>query len=101
MLFKYLRFPLLAAVLLLGFSLLTDRLAEEQREERRAQIEDACRFAAVSCYADEGFYPPTLRYLEEHCAFSASAAEKDGYAVLYEAIADNLMPDITVVDLHE
>ncbi len=82
-------------------SLILDKMNTNGRTERLKQIEDTCRYAALSCYAAEGFYPPSLNYLSEHYRFSPENAEKDGYAVFYTSIADNLMPEIAVVDLYE
>ncbi len=98
---KVLRYPLFILLLLACLSLLLDKMSMNSRQERLIQIEDACRYAALSCYAAEGFYPSDIAYLAEHYRFSRENAEADGYAVFYEAVADNLMPDITVVDLHE
>jgi len=49
----------------------------------------------VACYATEGFYPPDIAYLEEHYGIQI---DKSRYVVKYTAIAENLMPDITVLE---
>ena len=61
-------------------------------------LEDAIHRAVVSCYATEGFYPPTLDYVEEHYGIQIDSSR---YAVFYEIFAENLMPDITVLELKE
>jgi len=50
----------------------------------------------VACYAAEGIYPPTTEYLVEHYGIQIDHSR---YAVFYEVFAENLMPEITVVEL--
>lgn len=64
-------------------------------EEGRQQLETALRRAAVACYASQGVYPPDLDYLTEHYGIQI---QEERYDVFYEIFADNLMPDITVVE---
>ena len=59
------------------------------------QLEEAVRRSAVACYAAEGAYPPDVEYLEEHYGLQV---DRERYAVKYEVIASNLMPDITVLE---
>lgn len=61
----------------------------------RQQLEDALRRGAVACYAAEGIYPPNVDYLVEH--YGIQINEKR-YAVFYEVVGENLMPQITVVE---
>ena len=84
----------LAAAALFLFSL--SRVSSGQSEEGRRLLEDSLRRAAVACYAAEGIYPPTVSYLEEHYGVQIDRAR---YAVFYEIFAENLMPEITVVEL--
>ena len=70
-------------------------LERGQGEEGRQQLEDALRRAAVACYSVEGIYPPNLSYLEEHYGIQI---DEDRYAVFYDIFAENLMPDITVLE---
>ena len=84
----------LLAVLLWFFTSLNN-LSSSQGEEGRQQLETSLRRAAVACYAAEGIYPPTLDYLTEHYGVQI---ESERYVVFYEIFADNLMPDITVLE---
>ena len=81
--------------ILLCFLFALQRLDAGHRAEGAAQLETAVRRYAVSCYAQEGFYPPDLQYLAEHYALGY---DESRYIVHYEAVASNLMPDITVVE---
>lgn len=85
-----------AAVVLFCFLTGLGNLEEGQGEQGRQRLEESLRRAAVACYAAEGIYPPTLDYLEEGYGIQI---DRDRYAVFYEIFAENLMPDITVVEL--
>lgn len=89
---------MIAAVVLavvLWFFTALDQLGTGQAEEGRQQLEIALRRAAVTCYAAEGVYPPTLAYLTEHYGVQV---DTDRYNVFYEVFAENLMPEITVLE---
>ena len=87
--------PVLAVVILLSFLSGLSALSQGSAEEDKQQLESALRRAAAACYAAEGIYPPDLAYLEEHYGLQIDEIR---YAVSYEAIASNLMPDITVLE---
>lgn len=84
-----------AALLLIWFFTAVTHLEEGQSHEGRQQLEDALRRACVACYAAEGIYPPSLSYLEQHYGIRI---DKQRYTVFYEVFADNLMPEITVLE---
>ena len=81
--------------LLLWFFAALKGVEEGSGEEGRQQLETALRRSAVACYAAEGFYPPDLKYLEEHYGIQV---DEHRYTVFYEIFAENLMPDITVLE---
>lgn len=56
-------------------------------------LERAFRRAAVTCYAVEGKYPPSLDYIRENYGVSY---DERRYAVRYDAFASNVMPSVTV-----
>ena len=62
-----------------------DRAADAARE--------AIRRWAVSCYATEGFYPPSLSYLREHYGV---VVDEQRFVVYYESVGDNIFPSIMV-----
>jgi len=90
----HLHFPLAVCAALVCFVILLLRLDAGQDEEIRRQLEETLRLSAAACYADEGIYPPTLAYLEEHYGVQIDTGR---YAVFYDIFAENLMPEITVV----
>ncbi len=73
-------------------------LENGQAAEEKKQLERALRLGAVSCYATDGQYPATLESLEERCGIRI---DRGRYAVFYEVFAENLMPEITVVEVQE
>lgn len=81
-------------VLLVWFFSAVGSLRTNTAEEGRKQLETALRRAAVACYAAEGIYPPDIAYLEEHYGVQVDARR---YIVHYEVFAENLMPQITVL----
>lgn len=82
-------------MVLLCFLLAVSRLDRGRQAEGKQQLEDALRRTAVSCYALEGFYPPSVDYMREHYALQY---DEETYIVRYEVFASNLMPDITVLE---
>lgn len=84
-----------AAACVVGFVLSLDSVQKRQGEEGRQQLETALRRAAVACYAAEGVYPPTIDYLQDHYGVQI---EEEKYIVFYDVFANNLMPDITVLE---
>ena len=77
------------------FSTALDELGSGQAQEQLKQVEEAVRRGCVACYAAEGVYPPDLDYLKEHYGLQV---DEDRYTVRYSAFAENLMPDITVLE---
>ena len=72
--------------------------ADRSGDEGRKQLESSLRRSVMACYAAEGVYPPDLEYLKEHYGLIIN---EDRYSVHYEAFAQNLMPDITILELEE
>lgn len=64
-------------------------------EAGRQQLEESLRRTSVACYAAEGRYPPNVGYMEEHYGL---LMDRTRYDVFYEIFAENLMPDITVME---
>ena len=85
----------IVAVLLLGFFFALGNLSRGYAREECQQLEEALRKAAVACYAAEGIYPPTLDYLVQHYGVQI---DEERYTVYYEVFAENLMPEITVLE---
>ena len=87
--------PVIAAAALLWFAAAVDSLDSGRSEEDLRRLEETLRRGCVACYAAEGLYPPNLDYLKEHYGLQIDEAR---YTVYYTAFAENLMPDITVLE---
>lgn len=81
--------------IVLFFFAATDNLKEGSREEEKKQLEEAIRKTVVACYATEGVYPPDLAYVKEHYGLQIN---EERYLVVYDIFAENLMPEITVLE---
>ena len=91
---KWIVLLLTVSVIATLFLFALNRLDEGRTDLGREQLEQAIRRAAAACYAAEGAYPEGVAYLQEHYGIQY---DNNQYTVHYEAIASNLMPDITVV----
>ena len=92
---RYLIMPVLmmAAVYLLLVS--AGNVNERQLAENLNQLEDNIHKAVLICYAIEGSYPATLDYVEQYYGLQI---DHDRYDVFYEVFAQNIMPEITVIE---
>ena len=87
--------PLAAVAAVLWFATAVDSLDSGRSEEDLRQLEETLRRSCVACYAAEGAYPPDVDYLKEHYGLQI---DERRYTVRYMAFAENLMPDITVLE---
>ena len=90
-----------AAIILLAFFLFFNGLKNvsvEASAQGKKKLEEAIRRAAVACYAAEGAFPPDIEYLVEHYGLSVDESK---YIVHYDIFSENLMPDITVLDIEQ
>ena len=87
--------PCLIVASLLGYSTALNSLDSGKDTENLRQLEEALRKGCAACYAAEGAYPPNLEYLEEHYGIQVDETK---YTVRYDMFAQNLMPDITVLE---
>lgn len=88
-------FPLLAVGIVLVFLTALGNLRTGNKEEGKRQLEEAVKRCAVSCYAAEGIYPPDIEYMKEHYGIQIDESQ---YVVIYDIFAENLMPEITVLE---
>ena len=91
----FLLLPLIVVLVLLGFSTALTSLDAGRNEEDKRQLERAIRRGCLACYAAEGVYPPDLEHLKERYGVQIDDTR---YEVMYSAFAENLLPDITVLE---
>lgn len=82
-------------LLIVFLSALSDMDTGQAHADTR-QLEEALRRACVTCYATQGVYPPDLNDLVEHYGLQIDWSR---YAIDYEVFAENIMPEITVMEL--
>lgn len=87
--------PVLVVVALVCFFAAVSNLIQGHEDENLLQLEETLRRAAVACYAAEGIYPPDLAYLQERYGVQIDSKR---FVVNFVSIADNLMPDITILE---
>lgn len=85
----------IVTVLAVSLLVLTALSRLDTGEQGRQRLERSVRRTAAACYASEGFYPPSVDYMERNWGLQY---EKDRYVVRYEVFASNLMPQITVLE---
>ncbi len=84
---------LLFVLLVVAFSGIIGNMGEQTYQREATQLENAIRHATVTCFAVEGFYPPSLDYLVENYGI---VVNEERFSVLYSGFASNLMPQINV-----
>ena len=87
-------FLLVTVVIIALFLTAVSNIDSEKTAEDKAQLERAIINAAISCYAIEGAYPPSVEYLVENYNIQIDSKR---FTVKYELYASNLMPEITVL----
>ena len=87
---------ILLCVAVLAICLYAIRSVSESNAGRgRELLETSIRRACTACYAVEGCYPQDIAYLQEHYGLQV---DEERYVVFYSIFAENLMPDITVLE---
>lgn len=72
-----------------------DKLSVVSDSEGARIAEDAIREATITCYSLDGVYPVSFESLKSK---SNIVIDEEKYTVFYEVFADNIMPEITVVE---
>lgn len=86
----YLICPIILFIFWLGLSSIDETTVSRQRDS----LETALNRDIIHCYAVEGFYPPSLAYIEEHYGLTYN---KDLFFVDYQPIGSNIRPDVTIL----
>ena len=63
-------------------------------DRQEASLINAMERNIVHCYALEGFYPPSLSYMEEHYGLTY---DQTMFIVDYQPIGTNIYPDFTII----
>lgn len=63
-------------------------------QQQMKAVEGAVTQSAIQCCSIEGSYPQDIEYLEKHYGLIIDSEE---YIVVYELLASNILPDVTVL----
>ena len=86
----YILCPVILLVFMLGLSSIEETAVDKQRES----LETALTRNITHCYAVEGYYPPSLAYLETNYGLTY---DKDLFFVDYQPVASNMRPNVTII----
>ena len=86
----YVLCPVILLVFMLGLSSIEETAVDKQWES----LETALTRNITHCYAVEGYYPPSLAYLEENYGLTY---DKDLFFVDYQPVASNMRPNVTII----
>ena len=86
-------FLIIIIAFMLGISFISSTSSKDQKQV----LTDAVNKDIIHCYAIEGYYPPSLSYIEDHYGLTY---DKDRYLVDYVPVGDNIMPSVTIVELN-
>lgn len=86
----YVLCPLVLIIFTLGISSISETTMDKQKES----LENALNRNIIHCYAVEGFYPPSLEYIEKHYGLTY---DKDMFFIDYQPIGSNMRPNFTIL----
>ena len=93
---KALLMAVFVAILLLVMFFGTTGISGQVGSNQAQFLTDAVRRSAVQCYALEGRFPDNVAYLEHNYGL---IIDKERYAVYYESMGGNILPQIRVVTI--
>lgn len=85
-------FVIVIAAFLFGISFIASTSSKDQTQI----LTDAVNKDIIHCYAVEGYYPPSLKYIEDHYGLTY---DKSRYLVDYVPVGDNIMPSVTILEI--
>ena len=91
--FSVLFFVIIIAIFLVGISFIASTSSKDEKDI----LTDAVSKDIIHCYAIEGYYPPSLSYIEDHYGLTY---DQERYIVDYVPVGDNIMPTVTIVEIH-
>lgn len=86
---------ILFVVIIVAFILGISYISRTSGKGQKDILTDAINKDIVHCYAIEGYYPPSLSYIEDHYGLTY---DRSKYIIDYETIGNNIYPDFTVLE---
>ncbi|MDD7718199.1 MAG: hypothetical protein PUJ11_01670 [Eubacteriaceae bacterium] len=77
------------------FAAVFSHVSESSEAEELKQLTEALNRSVAHCYSVEGCYPESLEYIKEHYGLTY---DEDSFFVDYRPVAENVMPDITIIE---
>lgn len=87
--------PMILLAVFFFFVTAISNLREDSSREEKRQLEEAIRRGVVTCYATEGVYPESFDYVKKKYGIRV---DEERFLVIYDIFAENLMPEITVLE---
>ena len=84
----------LLIIVAFSYSNLSQSTREDLSDESITAIRQAIERCALQCYVVEGAYPVDLAYLKNNYGLNVN---EDEYYIVYDAFAQNQLPDIRVL----
>jgi len=73
-----------------------NKIGNKNISYEKDSLKSALQRDIATCYAIEGFYPPSLEYIEENYGL---VYDEDIFYIDYSAYSSNMYPDVTIIDL--
>ncbi len=89
---------LVFVVVIAAFIIGINAVSNSTLTDDRTLLEKAVTKDIVHCYAVEGVYPPSLKYIEDHYGLTY---DHDKYIVSYESIGSNIMPSVMIIEKYK
>ena len=86
---------LIFAALLLLFTVGISAVSHGTRKRQKEALENALTHYITECYAEEGYYPKDVYYLQEHYGLRFN---EDRFYVDYHVNGKNVRPEFTVIE---
>ncbi|MDC7301025.1 MULTISPECIES: hypothetical protein [Agathobacter] len=91
-------FPMLLMVVVLAiFVYAANEVGQSQSTQETDILNKALNRSITQCYALEGAYPASLKYLVDHYGLTY---DSEHYYIDYQYIGSNLRPDVTIIERH-
>ena len=85
---------LLLPVILVAFYMMITSVDQSTIDRQKESLQNALERDILHCYAVEGFYPPSLEYMEVHYGLNY---DHSVFFVDYVPIGSNIRPDVTII----
>lgn len=83
-------FIIFVVLFLFGVQFMSNGNSSREEDSIRSAMERDI----MHCYALEGFYPPSLEYIEQHYGLTYDSS---AYIVDYQPIGNNIYPNFTII----